>query len=1113
MKKVVLTLLIFISIVQSSFSQGIPDVPWKPKQIKGNSKMIFKQLMQNFESYKNSFDYTQKGSGIKPFERWRSLWQPYFYRKDGFRPIKDIDDAFNKKQRLRLSTNDNSNWYSIGPSVVDRNGSTPGIGRVNFILIDPTNDQIMYVGAPAGGIWKSTNGGADWTPLTDQLPQIGVSAIALSPVDHNTIYIGTGDDDASDSYSRGVYKSTDGGQTWNPIGPNFNSDFEKITEIIVHPTQPNTIYVASSNGLYKTTNGGNNWNRVLNENIKEMRMHPTNPNYIYAVTETHFYRSSNGGANFSMGNINYGYSRSRMLLEVTPAAPNKVYVLAAKGDGSFGGLYISNDSGANFTKTQQSSNFFASNRQVWYDFALAVSDTDPNKIFVGNLNLSRSTDGGNTIANINDWASYTANYTHADIHFIRYYNGKLVVGSDGGIFVSTDDGDNFTAYNNNLEISMFYRISTAKTQNYQIYGGLQDNGGFARKDMQWRIYHGGDGMDNAIDNNNPSKGYGFIYYGQSMSITNDGGISVSNGVPGPQNEHGNWVTPLEMGADGSLYAGFSKLYKLENYQWVPISQSFFDNIDVVRCDPNNPNIIYVSEGSTLYKSTDMGASFNSIANAFSDISSIEINPFDNRVWYATDTQVFESQDNGNTWNNISTNLPGEHINMIKWHKFSPSNSLYLATDLGVYYRDDNSNGWQVFANHLPNTRIKDLEVNNEIGILTAATFGRGLWETTIPQYHPNFDLAVTDIYMPNSLPINCDLNNQQVKVKIKNKGNSTVNSFVLNYEINGNQASINHNTPLSAGQEIEINIPQQAWSVGKYVVKASVVFNNDQQIQNNSKETYFVFNDRKNLNFSSSFENVVNDKLLSYKAVGNSIWEIATPTGSVLNQAGSGTKAYCTNASGNYNNQSLEYLVTPCFDMTQVINPSIQFKLAFDLEQDYDAFYVQYSTDYGQTWSVLGNATDNNWYNSDIVQTACIGSQWTGTNATMQTYSHSLSSVANETHVMFRFVLASDQLVNQEGIVLDDLEISGVSAINNNHLEKNVMLFPNPANHFINIKWNNGLNVSQVSIYNTQGQELLDKNINNQNFIKLNISKLPKSLYLIKLQSDKGEIVKRLLVK
>ena len=1106
-----LTFLLFLAI-QLGFAQYNEMVPWQQGVDKNNTN-AFEQLENNYQKYFSTHNELEKGSGMKQYQRWKYIWKDYFLSK-GFKPISTVDRAFQLKQAMARSTQDNSQWSNVGPTIVNRHGSSADKGRVNFVLIDPTDNQIMYVGTPAGGIWKSTNAGVDWTPLSDHLPQIGVSAIALSPTDHNTIFIGTGDDDGSVTYSRGVYKSTDGGTTWLPIGPVFASESELINEIVIDPGNSNIILVASSDGVYKTTNGGATWIKTLAHTAKEMRMHPTNSGIVYVVSRNTFYKSTNGGDSFTEITGGLPANSLRMVIDVTPAAPNKVYVATADRRGNFSGLYISNNSGASFTQTQENDNVFGRRNQTSYDFALAVSNTDPNKIFIGNIDIWSSSDGGNNFSQLNYWNTVNSQYTHADIHFLRYYNGKLVAGTDGGVYVSSNDGQLFTGLNQHLAISQFYRIAISQSPDYQIYGGLQDNGGFARKNMGWHVWHGADGMDTAISGQDSDIGYSFIYYGFAMHITTNGGITETAGVGAPAGERGNWITPLRTNALNEVYAGFKKIYKLQNSRWQAVTSSAFSsNISTFTIDRNNTNHILAAVDNELYQSNDGGTTFIPIYTSLANIKSIEINSIANKIWIVTSDQVLESNNNGNSFNDITGNLPSEKKRIIKYHKFSPNNSLYLGTDLGVYYKDDLNANWQIFSQNLPNTVVTDLEINNPQGILVAATHGRGIWETPIPVYSPDKDAAIENISLGQNHIIECGATSQDVTARVYNRGNDNITQMTINFTIDGVSNNINWNGNLSSNNYADIVVSNINLSMGVHEINCTVNLVGDQIMNNNQYSKNIIINQEKTLPYSNGFETQNTDLLINYSS-GISTWEMATPSGNNLNQTGSGTKAYCTNSGGNYIDNNKDYLYSPCFNFTNFINPNISFDLAFDIEQDWDAFYIEYTTDNGTSWQILGNSSDANWYNNNTVQGTCLGNQWSGSNTTVTNYNHDLSFLTNEPSVIFRFVMASDQNLNQEGVMLDNILITGTMSVDKNNLENSVMVYPNPANNNANIKWHTDLSVKAIAIYNVQGSMIYHKNISLQgNQMQINTSNFAKGMYFINMLTDQNRIVKKLIVK
>ncbi|VXB95588.1 Fibronectin type III domain-containing protein [Flavobacterium sp. 9AF] len=705
------------------------------------------EIVTQFEAYWKNKDKTVKGSGYKPFKRWESFWRTN-EKQDGtvITPTELWAIWENKKKQSNKSIAVNF-WEPIGPTEHLVTGSyNPGQGRVNVVYVDPNNSSIIYVGTPAGGIWKSLNGGNDWVPLSDNLPQIGVSSIAVSHNDSNVIYIATGDKDASNTYSIGVLKSTDGGISWSNTGLSFTNTSTLISEVIMHPNDSNTIWAATNIGLFKTINGGVHWSLVLSGDIKDIKLKPSNPNTIYAVSSTHFYKSVDSGTTFTHITSGLPATSSRLVIGVTPANSSYVYVLSAANDAtsSFQGLYKSTDSGTVFTKTAATIDVFDGSRQAWYDLALAVSPSDANLIFTGCLNIWKSNDGGTSFSKVNNWYEYDKpSYTHADIHFLRYYGNKLFCGSDGGVYVSQDNGISFTDKSKGLQIGQIYEIAVSKQSSNFISGGFQDLGGFAYSNGTWKNYHGGDGTSTAIDPNNSLKFYGFTQFGSILSITNDGGYNLTESIGAPGAEitqddlGGNWVTPLEINSVGEVFSGYERLYKLNGNSWVQQSVGTIGagDIENIEIDPTNNNIIYLSNENVLFKSTDKGLNFTVVYTFPTIIKDIKVNSVNNNIVYVVtigiDGLVYQSNDSAATFTAINDGLQGVAKNCIV-HKNSPNNMMYVGTTLGVYYKDDTLSQWQKFDNGLPNVSVTDLEINDNDNYLIAATYGRGVWRISLP---------------------------------------------------------------------------------------------------------------------------------------------------------------------------------------------------------------------------------------------------------------------------------------------------------------------------------------------------------------------------------------------
>jgi photosystem II stability/assembly factor-like uncharacterized protein len=738
-------ILIFTLLCANNLiSQWLPLTLNKRTDANKSSIISFKEEVKSIENYFKTIDIDKKGSGYKPFKRWEYYWKNYLQADGTIAPADHLWNAWIKKQQMSNSIEDKSNWTSLGPFSQSKK---TGLGRINTILVDPNNAEIIYIGAPAGGLWKSIDNGINWIPLTDHLPQIGVSGIAIDPNNSNVIYIATGDDDHSDAYSIGVLKSLDGGTSWDQTGS--LRGLPSITdEIIIDPQDSNRVWVATSNGLFLSTDAGNTWIRKLNGVIFDFKLKPGESNTIYALSSLKLYKSNDGGNNFLQIINNLPDSISG-LIEVTPAASNNVYLLNLKG-GDFDGIYKSTNSGSSFVKTLEVDDIFES-KQAWYDLAFSVSDIDQDIMFVGVIGIWKSIDGGNDFTNIKS-TSFGATYTHPDIHFMRYYNGILYAGTDGGIYRSTDNGNSFLDLTENLSISQFYSVSVSNLNSNSISGGLQDNGGFAMHDNIWNKYHGGDGTESASDPNNENTFYSFIQFGITFHTTTDGGLTYSPSIAIAPSE-GNWVTPLAINNKGEIFAGFDQVYKLENNVWQLFSSHNFGGkkIEEIEFDPNNNDIVYISIGLNLFKSIDSGKTFTALTNATKNlsginISSIEIHSKNSKiVWLTTSGTknsqfpssgltgggVYKSANGGLTFIDISDGLPNESKFVVRHQPFTTNNSIYVGTALGVYHRNDDSNLWEVFSNNLPNVAITDLEFSAEGNNITAATYGRGLWRSSI----------------------------------------------------------------------------------------------------------------------------------------------------------------------------------------------------------------------------------------------------------------------------------------------------------------------------------------------------------------------------------------------
>ena len=1125
MKKIIFLTLLLNALV--GFSQFNKNAPWiKTDSLALSGKANINEIVNSFDKYWENKDFKKKGSGYKPFMRWEYHWRNKTDEQGFLLTPAQMWTAFNQKNDRNSSRNGLnvpvSNWQPIGPFANATANSTRARGRVNTVFVDPVNPNTIYMGTPAGGIWKSLDAGINWIPLSDHLPQIGVSGIVVDPNNTNIIYISTGDCDANDSYSIGVMKSLDGGTTWSTTGLSFTTTDKASGDIIINPNNSNMLWVATSDGIYKTSNAGTTWSLSKAGDFSQgrIRLKVGDPNTVFAVSNNRFYRSTDAGTTFSIVSLGLPFTSNRLLLDVTAANPNTLYILSTNSTSAMQGIYKSVNGGTNWTKTSGTNDYFDGSTQSWYDLAFAVSQTNELELYVGCLNIWKSTNGGTSATKINDWNIYNPVFTHADVHYLRFYGNKLYCGSDGGVYVSDNSGASFTDKTGEAQISQAYKIAVAKQTASKVVIGLQDNGGYAYNNNLWRGYHGGDGMDNAIDPTNSNLYYGFLYYGQTLFISNNAGTTLTSTVAGPTGQQGNWVTPMTMNKDGQLYAGWSNFYKLTATGWVQqntgISPFGSGNLDVIATDPNNINNIFVSNGINLYKSTNAGVSFALAFSANSSITSINVHSSDSNTIYITSEGInglaMKSINGGTVFTSISQGLPNIGKNVIIHQGRNSNNPVYVGTSLGVYYRDDTMTQFEPFDTNLPNVSVTDLDINLEDNKILAATYGRGVWVASIPIISPAIDIKLIDIPSPTSSTIECD-GNIIPQIQVKNNGMTAISNVAIAYSINTTNFTYNWTGNINVDETTIITLPTANLPKGSYTLSVSSTIVGDAFADNNSAVKIFYVNEPGTVNATNTFENA-SDELLEYnEGSASGIWTRGIRTGTAIS---SGTNnVYATSLSGNYPDKTKSYLVSKCYNLSQIANPDISFKMEFDLEINWDVVYVEYSTNLGQSWQVLG-VQGPNWYNSDRTPLTtgadcfnCPGAQWTGTDSVLKTYNYSLNSIGTETNVIFRIVFESDDAQVAEGVIIDDFLISGVLANQNFELNK-IVISPNPSTGIFTI-FSKNLALDKVEVYDVTGKIIVSKTNLNTTNSTLDLTNVSTGIYFVKIVSNSQSTVKRII--
>ncbi len=707
------------------------------------------------------------------------------------------------------SINDSLNNYnalefrSIGPAFMS--------GRISDIVINPNNENEWIVATGSGGVWKTINAGTTWVPIFDNEKSFSIGCIALDPNDEKIIWVGTGENVGGRhvSLGDGIYKSENGGVTWKNMGLN---ESEHISKIIVDKRNSKNILVAAQGplwskggqrGIYKSVDGGNTWQKTLGDDewigATDIIQDHTKPNILYAATwqrhrtvagymgggpGTAIYKSTdlgeswvklkNGLPTSNMGKIGLGISFHN---------PKIIYA-AIELDRRSGGFFRSDDGGQSWIKM---SDAVSGGTGPHYYQELYVSPHNFDEIYLADNYMQVSFDGGKTFSRMNESEKHVDNHAVA---FKKNDKNYILVGCDGGLYESFDKTKSWR-FINNMPITQFYKIAVDDAfPFYNVYGGTQDNntqGGPSRTDnlhgirnSDWFVVLGGDGHQPATEPGNPNIVYAQWQRGnlnRHNRLTGENiNIKPHPGI-GEKSERFNWDAPIIVSPHKPerIYFASQRVWKSEDRgdSWKPISPDLTKNIERVSTrfydkyqNWENPwdlyamsnystitslseskikeGLIYVGTDDGVIQVTEDGGSnwrkinFNKIvglpntafvndikADLFDENKVIAV--FDNHKYGDYNPYLFISYDKGKTWKNISPKLPK---NTFLWRIVQDhidENLFFLGTEFGVYFSNDGAKNWEKLNGRLPNISIRDLVIQKRENDLVLGTFGRGIY--------------------------------------------------------------------------------------------------------------------------------------------------------------------------------------------------------------------------------------------------------------------------------------------------------------------------------------------------------------------------------------------------
>ena len=722
---------------------------------KDHTSTTFKAQLDLFKEYPNEWMYNQRA------------YPNNFINAEAIKNA--IEQSLNIiKNRQGQGTGD---WELEGPINTG--------GRITDVAISPDNDDILYVSTATGGIFKTTNRGDNWTPIFDAVVKPSIGNIAIAPSNSQRIYVGTGEANGSATdgayFGDGIYRSDDGGDTWNNMGL---EESNHIGRIIIDPTDSDRVFVAATGklygyneerGIYRSTNGGNDWERVLfitdSTSAIDVIMNPVNTDIIFAAMwertrkpwqrdyggiTSAIHRSIDGGDNWEIltnGLPAVSPNTGRISLAISESEPSTIYARYTTNEitNVFDGLYKSTDNGDSWTLVALGDISGVDSSFGWYFGNIRINPLDPDEVYVLGQQLVKTSNSGSS------WQ--TVSGMHVDHHAMEYSknnNNFILAGNDGGAYISENGGNSWTHFNN-LPITQFYNIEVDFQQPERLYGGTQDNNTIRTltgSNDDWSSIWGGDGFHVNVDPNDNNFVYAESQFGGLGRSTN-GGTSFQGATDGIDfNDRRNWNTPVVLSPFDSeiVFYGSNKLYTSDKAVfWTAISPDLTDGqhpsgslsygtLTAIAPSYLNLDTVYVgSDDGNVNVTFNGGNTWENITNGLPDryITSIAISHNDDQIAYITFSgfsvldytpHIFKTEDGGQNWSDISSNLPSIPVNDIILF----TNSIFVATDLNVWYSENDGVSWDIVGNDLPFTIIRDLKLHEPSNMLYAGTFGRSL---------------------------------------------------------------------------------------------------------------------------------------------------------------------------------------------------------------------------------------------------------------------------------------------------------------------------------------------------------------------------------------------------
>ncbi len=986
-------------------------------------------------AWQQEFEMTKDPAlGYVPRER---LYQSWYY-------MKSIQNQMNKTAIAGIQ------WTERGPN------NQGGRSRAICVDLNDVTYKTVWVGSVGGGLWKTTDITATapaWTVVNDFFQNLAITSISQDPVNKNNLYFSTGESSGNIDAVRGmgVWKSADGGNTWNQLASTNNSNFYYSNKIFVSGND--TVFVCTKSGLFRSVNGGTAFTKVLGTGISSAGgdvsydIEKTYNGTLYATTSNGtsttgtMHKSYDKGATWTTPLALGSVLRREIQIGISNNDTSTIWGLVENAS-TITAIIKSTDAGLTFTTTTAypvdadggipSTDF--SRTQGWYDLSIAVDPNNSSVCYVGGVDLFKTANGGTTWTQVSHWyGGFGFPYVHADQHIALYSPGSssiIYFGCDGGIFYSSNAtsatptlADKGTNYNT----AQFYGCAIHPTAGtIEFLAGAQDNGShkFTSAGINSTTQvTGGDGAFCHIDQNEPQFQFTSYVYNSYYTSTNSGSTFSSSLTAG--SSKGRFINPTDYDdINNKMYAAYTNdtFLRWENpqtgttYSLVPVSLFGASTVSTIKVSPSVNKRVYFGTGGgrvvrvdSAHLSVPVVTQINSGSGMpASYVSCIEVDSLnDNHVLVCFSnygvTSIWETKNGGTNWTSVEGNLPDMPIRWILLNPTKPWQAL-IATELGVWSTDTlngTSTAWAASNTGLSNVRVDMLQLRRSDKMVIAATHGRGLFSS--------------DVFMSPTADFTANKNAVYINKNIQfTSASSKATTYSWNF---GDATSSTLQNPIKSYT-----------SPGIYTITLTINSGASSITKTNFIQVLpyrgIPYTPAMGGNFESNFADFASE-LISGVNFERGSSAISAKSGTF-----SGTNAWVTSLTATtYASNNDCRLYTPSFNLTAAGTYTIKFYAKNSFELNYDGYRVEYSLDGGNTWTPLATTTSTGWYDYANTSTGRPFTQnqafFNSLNSSYTLKSYNISSLAGNNNVSFRFIFKSDANTETAGLAIDDFEIQG----------------------------------------------------------------------------------------